>query len=405
MKTLTNLTLILLLIISTLFVISCEKTTDPDGTSQGKITYIGHTSVREFTLVVDEILETRAYTIPKVDDEYTLKSRVPSTSTTRTKTGTIAAVDTTNAEYIEIRLVPSADTSNLRVRVSRVAPVGMTGIYGTVVWSDGGTPNTEAFLLPLIIGELVPSVADNTLTAVVTSAAGAMNNCEFLVNVMIDGLNSLTTKVELTAISTTSINSEQVAVDVQSTIGNFLFIQTSQDQEGGKYYRVWQLTCINDFTPGSSIDITLIHNGTPLATEMLSMVYIPTFVNPPTTFNRAVANTFNWTISSYSEKQQAICQWLSSSGYDEQLFPLAYNAVTCPVPANTVPSDWSRVWFDVYEINSKTIDTDDITFVTSRIESLSYNTSGIVTAPDETPRNRNEAEQSIRIYNLIKSSN
>jgi len=387
MKRFTNLTLIMLLMLSTMLVISCEKTTDPDPET---ITYIGHTATRQFDLVITELIEeSRAYT-PKVGDSYSL------TSGNLTKTGTITEVGT-DGGFTVLRLVPTSDTNNLR---ANVAANGLHGIYGNnIVWNNNTSESVPMALMP---GVLVPSTADFTVQIQVTDDNAQLAACEFLVDIQhIGAATDPASRIEFTAISNVSINPETITVDLQSSLGNFIFATTTQNQEDGKYHRLWRFSSVNGFPQASTIEVTVNGIGT-IASDIIEMVYIPTNLTPAT-FSHATATTFGWTLTASSDKQYAIFEWDSAMLYDNifniTLQPNDRTWVRPTTAPYVVPADWAHVYFDLYEINSKLVGTN-LTLTSSRQETKTYTAGGAAPAS----RNVDETEHSIRIYNLTRNS-
>jgi len=337
MKRLTNLSLVLLLILGTMFVISCEKDPDdpPDGTTNPQnISYTGYKEARLFTLTITETEETRTYS-PKPGDTYTLTSTNTGGSPL-TSSGEVYAVNN-NGAVLQLKST-GATTFDLTATVTDTYLQSLSGIMS---WT-GTTGETAPGALTQTAGEAEPD----------------LNLCDYYVFVDLMG----SAPNQMTAVMVLNIAATQIdplpTVQVKINNNNLSFLNSDEYEEGGEWFFEWYFYWGTAVEDGNTYSITLTV-GDNVKTDNIKIVSTPAVSTTPTNFNPTQLFTYNWilTPNEDSRMQGAEYEWNTFNDWSDgvETISLLPGDRAWSIPANTLPSNWSatnsNLYFTLLEAN------------------------------------------------------
>jgi len=326
MKTLTNLALLLLLILSTMFIVSCEKTTDPAVTAE-KAIYTGYSGDILYTLTITEVPgAARAYA-PKKDDTYTL------TSEGKTSSGIVNDVKNSGST-IELK----ADGDNA-ILTATVSGNWLSFLDGIISWSTGSGDQAPGPLTQTP-GEVEPDIDLCDYYVYVESIGLAPNNTAI---VIVENVSA--TFVQDLPFVWVKINQSDLTYTPD-------FNEDYQDPVTGLYHFEWHFYWLVGVTPGTTYTVELTVDED-VKTSNLKIVYAPVVTTSPANFNHANPMTYNWTIEDFARKQRVLFQWNSAmDGIDEQEYSLQPHINSWIIPSDMgIPANWAFVYFTLEESN------------------------------------------------------
>jgi len=366
MKRFANLSLILLLIFGTLFVISCEKDpTDPENTLDD-ITYTGYKDATLYTLKITQAEPKSKVYAPQIDDTYTL------TSAGKTSNGTIHNI---NGSLLYLKS-EGAESYDLTATVSGNHLQNLSGI---ISWTSG----SEA--------------APGNLTATAGEAEPPFNLCDYYVFLDLTGA----APAQMTYVTVQNISSTQLqpipTVQVKIGTTNLTYLDSDEYQADGEWYFEWYFYWINDIVAGTTYNITLQVDDD-VKTSDLKIVYTPVVTTNPANFVPTQTMTYNWTLTENAREQGVLFDWNAFDVWAPavQEITLAPSARTWSIAANTVPSTWNAatgtVDFTLIEVNY-TI-TGNTAFVSNSMVSKYFEPP---TAPTRSIDERDIARKLVKI--------
>jgi len=379
MKRYSTLSLILLLLVGVMFTTACEKDpTDPTVTLQNT-TYKGYSANKRYTLTIYEVTQpaatTRAYD-PQPGDTYKLTTEPDN----RTSEGTVTAIAPgTNSKTLTLE-ANGTITEPLRATINSD---GLRELQGLITWTDGQSPGTDTVPGVITAGE-IPEIESGEFTALLFTGGTENNPMAML---WVTGVSDQL--YEASALPA-------IAVTVNNTVMSSSGYTENLSSEDGLYYYEWTFyNAALTLVPGTNYTIALSISGT-VKTETVQMPYKPVVSRTPTTFAYNQNRTYNWTLTQSANIQYAVVSWTVGQNTPEIEITLTPSDRTYLLTANTVPSNWSWLGFELGEGNF--VQQGNIIFATSLIEYTDdYGTVG-------SPRSIDSKSINTQMVKLLRSS-
>jgi len=403
MKKITKLTLVLLLLIGAMLTVSCEKSTDPEGTGvtvSPASTIVTAGTTQQFTAVVngdDNPPQTVSWTVTGGND-----------STINSTSGLLTVGLAETAPTLTVTATSTADNTKYGTATARVQRVSeFVGMHNAITWtlkvtetlpnrydpkqSDlysltyTGGPTSTGLVQNRVSNTLTlkPNNSNTTFTAVLdgTELAAVDGTITWSDNTTSPGPGPLTPGTEVLNRWFVSLDEGDAATptetyaNVEITVANeYATVPNVSVRVGTTDYTLdeawhnvststgnhtygWLFYHASLLTPGATVAITLTVDGTPTVGNV-SVAY-PAVITGPATFIHNQPTNCTWTLTQDCNIQGIDMQYTTTTGgfgyMSEDLLPTARSFT---IPANTVPAaNWDWAGFGIYEINHVAVGT------------------------------------------------